>query len=131
MTLGFDRDALDEYIRQNPSLETLDEFLTTLVGNGFIPENILRLCRVAVTLLRTGDVHIVLENIQRAGSACRMFVEQIAEKINNPASAVTTSSPQVDSTVPLSTATNPLSYYFYIKGTAVCHCGSIVPSNQY
>ena len=68
----------------------------TLVGNGFIPENILRLCRVGVTLLRTGDVHIVMENIQRAGSACRMFVEQIADRINNPPSTnVTTTSPQV------------------------------------
>ena len=84
----------------NPLFDTLDEFIKGLIADGFIPEDILRQCRLAANLLDTGELHMVLENIERLGDVCRNFMEEIAEKINNPGddeSTVTTAIPQVRS----------------------------------
>ncbi len=99
ITIGIDRDGLDEYVRLNPSLETLDDFVTTLIADTFIPEMILRSCRVSANLLDTGDLHMVLENLVTSENTCRMFVETMANDINNPprnnGSMTTTAVPQV------------------------------------
>lgn len=84
MTIGLDRDAVDEYVRLNPSLDTVDELLKVLVASRFIPEDVVRRCKVAASLLRTGDLHVLLENINSSDSTCAMAAEQIAERINNP-----------------------------------------------
>ena len=63
VTIDFDRDAFDEFIRLNPELETLDEFLRELVASGFIPEEIIRACTITANLLSTGSLHLLLENI--------------------------------------------------------------------
>ena len=84
VTIDFDRDAFDEFIRLNPELETLDEFLKELVASGFIPEEIIRACTITANLLSTGSLHLLLENILDSGNTCRMFAEEIADRINNP-----------------------------------------------
>lgn len=65
-------------------MDTVDELLKTLVVSRFIPEDIVRRCKVAANLLRTGDLHIVLENVMNSDGACAMAAEDMADKINNP-----------------------------------------------
>ena len=100
MTIGLDRVALDEYIHLNPAMGTVDELLKVLVTSHFIPEDVVRRCRVAANLLRTGDLHVVLENVHITESACAMAANRIAEVINNP--------PMADGTQEVATvAANP------------------------
>ena len=85
MTIGLDHDAVDEYVRLNPSMDTVDELLKQLVASDFIPENILRRCMVSANLLMTGSLHMVLESVNGSdGNVCTMFAETIADKINDP-----------------------------------------------
>ena len=93
--IGLDRDALDDYISLIPSVDTVDEVLKVLVASRFIPEDIVRRCRVAANLLRTGDLHVVLEG---SDSSCAMAAKHIADRINNPNST---------STAAVSIAANP------------------------
>ena len=100
ITIGLDQSGLDEYIRLNPSLGTIDSLVTTLISDTFIPEVILRSCKLSANLLDTGDLHMVFENVMSSDNACRMFVETMANKINNPprnngSTEVTTAIPQV------------------------------------
>ena len=79
-------------------METIDEFLTVLIEDGFIPQNYLRSCNISASIIRTGDLQIVLESILNSGRICRMFVEEIAERINTPPigeTSVTIANPQV------------------------------------
>jgi len=84
VTIGLDRDAVDEYVRLNPSVDTVDEFLKALVASGFIPEDIIRRCNISANLLRTGDLHVVLESVIRSDNVCSRFAQRIADRINNP-----------------------------------------------
>ena len=100
MTLALDSKALDEYVELNPSVDTVDELVKRLVASGFIPERILRRCKMAVNMLKTGDLHLVFENVNRTGNACYRFVQEIAKAINNPREGLpttmtTTAFPQV------------------------------------
>lgn len=84
MTIGLDRDAVDEYVRLNPLLETVDEFLRELVASGFIREEVVRRCKIVANLLDSGDMHLVLENLEQTDTVCAMAAERIADRINNP-----------------------------------------------
>ena len=97
--IGLDRDAVDEYVRLNPDKDTVNEILKELVATGFIPGDILRRCNVSASLLRTGDLEMVLESVVSTDNTCTMFAERIADKINNPpdgeATATEAANPQV------------------------------------
>jgi hypothetical protein len=99
VTIGIDREALDEYISLNPSVDTVDALLKVLVASRFIPENVTRRCKVAANLLRTGDLHVVLENVDSSESTCVKAANDMADKINNP--------PVADTTVNATIAANP------------------------
>ena len=90
MIIGLDREALDEYVSLNPSVDTVDELLKILVASRFIPEDIVRRCRVAANLLRTGDLHVVLESVNGSESSCATAAENMAERINNPPNSTST-----------------------------------------
>ena len=98
VTIGLDRDAVDEYVHLNPEVDTMDEFLRQLVASHFIPEDIVRRCRIFANLLMTGSLHLVLENVNKSEDICVKFAERIADKINNPPDgtmASTAPNPQV------------------------------------
>lgn len=79
-------------------MDTVDGFFKTLISDRFISEDVLRICRVAASLLRTGDLHIAFESPENSdGMACAMVAQRIADKINNPptATTTTTANPQV------------------------------------
>lgn len=80
-------------------MDTVDELLKTLVVSRFIPEDIVRRCKVSANLLRTGDLHIVLENVMHSDGACSMAAKEMADRINNP--------PMDDGTATTTTAANP------------------------
>lgn len=84
VTIALNHEALDEYIRLNPSFETVDEVLITLITSRFIPENIIRRCNASANILMTGDMQLVLKNVMNSERICHMFAAQIAEAINNP-----------------------------------------------
>lgn len=84
VTIGLDRDAVDAYVRSNPTLDTVEEFLRELVETGFIPEEVVRRCKIVANLLDSGDMHVVLENLVNTDTICAMAAERIANRINNP-----------------------------------------------
>ena len=95
VTIRLIRAILDEYLRLNPSLETVDDVIKSLIADGFITEDIIRQCKIAANLLDTGDLHVVLENRLNMGTPCRDFAERIAAKINNPSDSAADAIPQV------------------------------------
>lgn len=99
LTIGLDRDAMDEYIRLNPEMDTVDEFLKELVNSGFIPMDVLERCMVSASLLETGDLNMVMESMDNSNeNTCSMFAETVADRINNP---------QESSATMVQTAPNP------------------------
>ena len=104
VTIGLDLDAVDEYTRLNPDLETVDEFLTMLISSDFIPEDITRSCKIQANLLSTGSLHMVFENVNNSQSIkCKNYSDSIADQINNRTadSTETTIYPQAGSMVSL------------------------------
>lgn len=103
VTIGLDLDAVDEYTRLNPDLETVDEFLTMLISSDFIPEDITRHCKIQANLLSTGSLHLVFESVNQSQSICKTYSESLADQINNRTanSTTTTVYPQVGSTIAL------------------------------
>lgn len=101
MIIGLDHDAVDEYTRLNPDLETVDEFLTMLISSDFIPEDITRHCKIQANLLSTGSLHMVFESVNKSESICRSYSESIADQINNRSanSTTTTTYPQAGSII--------------------------------
>lgn len=79
----------------NPDFETLDDVVKSLIADGFIPDNILRVCRLAASILDTAELQLVMENVNRDGSICRDFLDTVADKINNPDTSGTIALPQV------------------------------------
>lgn len=84
MTIAFDRDALEAYIKLNPSLETVDDFLMLLIADGFISEDNLRQCTITVSLLFSGDMYLALKANTNSDSPCARFAEEIVRRINDP-----------------------------------------------
>jgi hypothetical protein len=84
VTIGLDYDALDEYLRLNPSVDTIDSFLRVLLRSQFIPDDVASRCIVAANLLNSGDFHMVLENLILSDPICGTAVEEIADRINYP-----------------------------------------------
>lgn len=87
VSIGLDQDGLDEYVRLNPSVDTVDEFTKRLVASGFFPDDIVQRCEIAASILETGNMHMVLKNVLENETACYMFAERIADMINNPPSS--------------------------------------------
>lgn len=104
LTIGFDRDALEDYINLNPSLETVDDLLMMLIAAGFIKEDDLRRCNVTASLLSSGDLYLALKAVSKSDTFCNQRTEDLVDRINNPprddgssstTATVSTSNPQV------------------------------------
>lgn len=104
MTIGLDRDGLDEYIELNPSLDTVDELLETLVADGFISEESLERCTMEGSLLETGNLHMLLQNKMNTDNFCYMTIEEIADIINNPPGQESSSAARSARSVSITTA---------------------------
>ena len=97
MTIGLDGDSLDEYVRLNPSVDTVTDLLNVLVQSRFITMTVASRCNVEASLLDSGDLHMVLENLMNSDSICAMAAQEIADRINNPpmGDEITEANPQV------------------------------------
>ena len=77
MTIGLDRDSLDEYVRLNPSVDTVTNLLNVLVQSRFITMTVASRCNVEASLLDSGDLHMVLENLVNSDSICAMAAQEL------------------------------------------------------
>ena len=88
----------DRVIAVSQSLSYYNNYYITVTG---ITVSFLKIISVAAdisaSIIQTGDLQIVLESILNSGRICRMFVEEIGERINTPIgeTSVTIANPQV------------------------------------
>ena len=59
VSIALDRDGLDEYVRLNPSLHTVDDFSAVILASGFIPTNVTARCFLEFTPTDRG-IQVVL-----------------------------------------------------------------------
>lgn len=77
-------DGLRDYIRINPRVRTVDDFIDDLVDSGFISEEIVDRCDVEASLTATRNIQITLSADDDDDSAfCNRASERLAAAIND------------------------------------------------
>ena len=93
ITIGFDRNALEEYLTINPSVETVDDLMLRVFSSGLISRENQSHCEVSASLLNEGDLFIALKAIVRSEDYCMMLAQRLENVINDPPSMRNSSTP--------------------------------------
>ena len=78
--------GLSEYVRLNPSIRTLDDFIELLVDSDFVSDEITEKCELEASLTVSGNIQIVLSarsDDDDDGKFCNAASEFIATAIND------------------------------------------------
>ena len=78
--------GLSEYVRLNPSIRTLDDFIELLVDSNFISDEITEKCELEASLTVSGNIQITLSarsDDQDDTKFCNAASELIAAAIND------------------------------------------------
>lgn len=87
ITVAVDFAGLREYIRINPTIRRLDDFVEELVDYGFIEEEITERCQLEASLTTTRNIQLTLSAVTDEDSDfCSDASERLAAAINDPSS---------------------------------------------
>ncbi len=100
ITIGFDRNALEEYLTINPSVETVDDLMLRVFSSGLISRENQSHCEVSASLLNDGDLFIALKAMVRSEDYCMMLAQRLENVINDPPSMRNSSSTPVLTPLP-------------------------------
>ncbi len=83
LTVGFDREAFEDYLSLNPSVETVDDLLKRMILSGLITKKDLLHCDIKASLLNEGDLFLAFEALVEAEDYCMTLSKKIGDMINN------------------------------------------------
>jgi len=83
LTIAFDRDALEEYLHLNPSLQTVDDLSIRILLSDVISKEDRNRCNITFSLLDEGDLFIAFEAKSRADDYCMKASERVSKLIND------------------------------------------------
>lgn len=83
--IAMDLTGLSEYVRLNPSIRTLDNFIELLVDSDFISDDITEKCELEASLTVSGNIQLALSSRSNDDDAefCNAASELIAAAIND------------------------------------------------
>ena len=86
--MAIDSRGLGEFVRLNPSVRTIDDFVELLVESGFISEETTERCDVSVSFTSSENLEISLEGVEPDDDVfCGEETERLTQLINNPSAA--------------------------------------------
>ena len=83
LTIRFDEDKFESYLEMNPSVETVDDLLLSIVQSDLISKKDLLHCDLQGSLLDNGDLFISLEALNKYESYCLNLAKKITNVINS------------------------------------------------
>ena len=85
MIVAIDSRGLGEFVRLNPSVRTIDDFVELLIESGFISEETTERCDVSVSFTSSENLEINLEGVEPDDDVfCGEESERLTQLINNP-----------------------------------------------
>ena len=102
LTVGFDRTALEEYLKFNPSVETVNDLMARVFLSGLISKEDLKHCDVRASLTDGGDLFIAFKAKVISEDYCSNLANRLRDVIDNPpmndtaTASNSTSAPQVN-----------------------------------
>lgn len=87
MFVAIDFAGLRDYVKINPRVRTLDDFIAVLLQSGFISEEVTERCELEAELTNTGNIQITLSaRVEEDSAFCNNASERLAASINDPSS---------------------------------------------
>lgn len=86
--VAIDSRGLGEFVRLNPRVRTIDDFVGLLVESGFISEETTERCEVSVSFTSSENLEISLEGVEPDDDVfCGEEGKRLTQLINNPSAA--------------------------------------------